>query len=92
MGMEPQDINWERVAANIRRVAEQKVNEAQAAYPFLSIPGGAKKPIERALGLSHGRVFDSRWNGDIPYTIGQVAVIADLLGVRAADLLNQNDD
>lgn len=90
--MEENTIDWERVAATVRRVAEQKATEAREAYPFLTVQGGPKKAIERALGMSHGRVFDSRWNGEIPYTVSQVATIADLLGVRAADLLDQHDE
>lgn len=86
------EINWERVAENIRRVAEQKANEAKTTYPYLHIDGGAKAGIRRALGIADRRTFEARWDGTTPYTVSQVAVIGDLLGVRAADLLDQNDE
>lgn len=84
-GME--DINWPRVAATVRHVVETKAAEAKNAYPFLSFYGGAKNGLRRALGIADKRTFEARWVGATPYTMEQLVRIADLLGVRVADLL-----
>lgn len=91
MDMEHQ-IDWEKVADNVRRVAEAKATEAKTTYPYLHFDGGAKAGIRRVLGITDRRTFESRWTGAVPYTVSQVVTIAELLGVRAADLLNQDDD
>lgn len=82
-----EDINWERVAATVRRVAEEKTAEAKGAYPFLSFYGGPKAGIQRVTGIVDKRYFERRWNGTTPYTMEQLVRIAELLDIRVADLL-----
>lgn len=89
------EINWSRVAAEVRRVAQRRLDEAKAGYPYLGITGGPKAGIRRALGYTDRRTFDLRWDGEVPYTLDQIVTIADLLGVREADLLiahHEDDD
>ena len=69
----------DRVAANVRRLAEER------------FPDGPKAAVRRAMGYTNRPPGDVRWSGEVPYDVSQLAVVADLLGVRVADLFQPPD-
>lgn len=74
-----------RVARRVRELAEAK-------FPYVRFVSGPKEELRRALGFTDRRTMESRWTGEVPYDIAQLAVIADLLGVRVADLTAPDDE
>jgi transcriptional regulator with XRE-family HTH domain len=60
---------------------------------FLAAQQGLERiDIQRALRIDNRRYIERRWNGEYPYSVPELAVIGDLLGVRVVDLLNQDDE
>jgi hypothetical protein len=60
---------------------------------FLAAAQGLERiDIQRALKITDRRWIKARWSGKAPYSVPELAVIGDLLGVRVVDLLTFPND
>jgi hypothetical protein len=75
----------EQVAKNIRRIAAEK-------FPYRQFHSGPKAHLRRALGIVDRRTFDTRWDGERPWDINELVIIAEALGVRVADFVQPIDE